>query len=114
MVWMGRSLVVRARTNQAVVIKLLDDVGSPSRDARHRKHRRKQVNVNAQRVIGGSRVEVYVGVQLAIGDDELFDLMRDLEPLGITARRAQVARHSPQVCGPRILGVIHAMAESWN
>src|ERR1700675_2286251 len=56
--------VVGTRADEPVVVQLLDDVRRPARDARHGEDGREQVHVDAQRGVGGSRVEVHVGVEL--------------------------------------------------
>src|SRR5664279_375624 len=84
-IWIRRPLIIRPWTNQAVVVELLDHVRRPPCHTRHGKHRREQIDVDAQGVIRLSRIEVHVRVELAIGDDELLDLARDFEPLGVAA-----------------------------
>ena len=85
--------IFRSRADQSIVIELLDDVRGPSADARHRKDWREKIHVNSKRVIGRRRIEIDVGVQLLVGFHELFDLVRNLEPLGLAAGIAQIARH---------------------
>ena len=49
---------------------------------RHGEDRREEIQIDSQRVICGSRVEIHVRVELLILFDELFDPARNLEPLG--------------------------------
>lgn len=49
-----RPQVFSSRTNEAVVVKLLDDVGRPSAHARNGKYRREQVHIDTECVISRS------------------------------------------------------------
>src|SRR5271168_656203 len=40
--------------------------------------------------------------------------MGPFEPFGLTAGLSEILRHLPQMSGSRILGVVNAMAESWD
>src|SRR5689334_18913165 len=79
--WIGWSDVVSARTDQAVVFELFDDMGRTTTDTRHGEDRSKQVHINSERVIGGRGVEVHIGVQFLVRFDELLDGIREIEPL---------------------------------
>src|ERR1700677_3527820 len=69
-----RSQIFGAGTNQAIVVELLDHVGSPSADTRDREDRSEQVLVNAEDVVGGCGIEIYIGVQLLFRLDQGFNL----------------------------------------
>lgn len=47
-----RADVLRARTNQPIVLVLFEHVGGPSRDAAAREYRREQIRGNAKSVVG--------------------------------------------------------------
>src|SRR5450631_1263262 len=81
------------RADQAVVVELLDDMRGPATHTGDGEDGREQVHINAKRVIGGSRIEINVGIELLIGLHELFNLVRDLEPFGLSTRRAEIAGH---------------------
>src|SRR6266581_1554527 len=55
--------VIGARADEAVVVKLLDYVRSPTADAGDRENRREHVHIDPQRVIGGGGIEIHVRVQ---------------------------------------------------
>src|SRR5215831_17427671 len=61
--WVDGPLVLGAGANEAIVLELLHDMGSPAGDARYRENGREQVHVDAQRVIHRSGVEVDIRVQ---------------------------------------------------
>src|SRR3974377_1713605 len=106
------SLVLGTRTDQAIVAELLHDVGGSAGNGGNGEDRSEQVDVDAQRVISRSGVEVDVSIELAVGDHELLDLSRDFEPFGNATGIAQVARHGAQMPRTRIFGVIHTMPET--
>ena len=106
--------VLGARADQAVVRVLLEDVRRPARDAADREDRREQVDRDAERVVGGRRVEVDVRVQLLLRLDQRLDALRHLEPVRLAGALAEIARHLPQVRRARILGVVDAVAEAGN
>src|SRR5579862_5398999 len=107
-----RAEIFRAWTNEAVVIELLNHMGGPSADAGNGEDQREKIHIDTESVIGRSRVEVHIGVQLLVGFYELFDLVGDLEPLGLPAGMTQIAGHDAQMGGARIFGVIDAMSEA--
>src|ERR1700730_5946460 len=106
--------VIGAWTDQAIVVELLDNVGNPAADSRHGKYRSEQVYVNPQGVVGGCGVEVDVGIELLLGLHKFFNLVRHLEPFALATALAQIAGHLAQVRGPRVFGVIDAVAEPRN
>ncbi len=63
-------------------------------------------------MVGGSGVEVHVGIELLVGLHELFNSVRVVIPLGIAVGAAEVARHDAQVRGAGILSVIDAVPEA--
>src|ERR1017187_2682844 len=101
--WVGvvRPKVLGARTDQAIVIELLDHMGGPATYTGDGEDGRKQIDVNAQGVIGGSRVKVHIGIQLLVGLHELFNLVRDLKPFALPTCIAQVAGHGAEVGSAR-------------
>ena len=109
-----RTDVFRARPDQAIVGVLLEHVRRPAGNAAHGEDRREEIDRNAERVIGGRRVEVDVRVELLLALHQRFDALRHLEPVRLARPLAELARHLAQMRGPRILGVIHAMAEAGN
>src|SRR4051794_38773942 len=60
----GGAVVAGARTHQAVVVELLDDVGRPAGDARHREDRGIDVRLQVHVVIEARGGPVDVGRQL--------------------------------------------------
>src|SRR5690349_8347148 len=59
----GGSHIIRTRADEAVVVKLLDYVRSPTADAGDREYRCEQIHVDPERVIGRSGIKVDVRVQ---------------------------------------------------
>src|SRR5579863_835897 len=106
--------IFSSRPNQPVVVELLTDVRRPAADTGNSKHWGKLIFVDAQYVISGRGVEIYIGVQLLFGLHKLLYFFRHLIPLWLPAGTAQISRHRAQVRSPRIFGVIHAMAEARN
>src|SRR5262249_703358 len=90
LVGIDRPLILRAGTNEPVVAQLLHDVRGPAGNPRNGKHRSEQVDIYTQGVIGRSRVEINVGIEFALSDDEFLDFARNLEPLGIAARITEI------------------------
>src|SRR5581483_886629 len=86
----------------------------PAADTRHGKYRSKEVEVNAQHVVSGSRIKVHIGVELLFRVHQLLDSARHFEPLALAAGSAQLLGHLPQVSGARIFGVINTVAEAGN
>src|SRR6266496_898316 len=80
-----RAQILGARADQAVIVQLFDDVSSPTTHPRNGEDGCKQVYVDPQRVISGGRVKIDIGVQLLVSLHKLFDLARNLKPLGLTA-----------------------------
>jgi hypothetical protein len=78
----GWTEVVGAGADEAVVVVLLDDVGGPAGDAADGEDGGEEVDVDAQRGVGGCGVEVDVGVELFFLFDEEFDPAGHVEPLG--------------------------------
>ena len=91
---------------------LLEHVRGPARDAADGEDRREEIDRDAERVIGGRRVEIDVRIQLLLGLDQRLDPLRHLEPLRLAGALPEIARHLPQVRRARILGVVHAVAEA--
>ena len=60
----GGADVVGAGTDEAVVVVLLDDVGGPAGDAADGEDGGEEIDVDAERGVGGGGVEVDVGVEL--------------------------------------------------
>src|ERR1700722_15866348 len=77
----SRANVVCTWTDEAVVVVLLDDVGSPTGDAAYGKDGGEEVDVDAEHGVSAGGVEVYVGVELLFGLDVLLDLAGHTEPL---------------------------------
>ena len=107
-----RANVIGARADQPVIVELFDDVRGPSAHPRDREDGREEVHVDAECVVGGSRIEVHIGVELLLSLYEVLDLLRVFEPLRIAARMAQVARHLSQVRGARIFRAVYAVSEA--
>jgi hypothetical protein len=110
----GGPNVIRAGADQAIVVELLDDVSGPTADSRDGEDGGKQIYVNSQGVVGGCGVEIHIGVELFLSLHKFFDLAGHLEPLALATAFPQIAGHFAQVRGPRVFGVIDAMAESRN
>src|ERR1700704_4089047 len=72
--WADRADVIGARADQSVIVELFDDVRGPAADPRDREDGREQVHINAECVVGGSRIEVHIGVELLVSLYEVFDL----------------------------------------
>src|ERR1700682_6024631 len=88
-----RAHIFRPWPDQPVVIQLLDHMRCPSANARDREYRGEQVEIDSQSVVGGSRVEVDVRVQLLFGLHEVLDFFRHVVPLALPAGFAQIMRH---------------------
>ena len=108
----GRAGVVGARTDEAVVVVLLDDVGGPAGDAADGEDGSEEVDVDAERGVGGGGVEVDVGVELLLLLDEELDLAGHVEPLGVAGGFAEFFGHAAEVGRAGIFGVVDAMAEA--
>src|SRR6267378_5004996 len=93
--WIDRANIIGARTDQPVIVELFDDVSGPSSNPRDREDGREEVHVDAKRVVGGSRIEVHIGVEFLVRLYGAFDLLRHFEPLWIAAGMAQVTGHLP-------------------
>ena len=106
--------VIGAGADQAVVVELLDHMRGPAADAGNRKYRGEQVHVNPQHVIGGSGVEIHVGIELFLAftnSSICCDISNHLLwPLDLP----RSSRHLAQMRGARIFGVVDAMAEAGN
>src|ERR1700679_1447459 len=98
--------VVGARTDEAIVVMLLDNVGSPARDAADCEDRGEEIDVYAKRGIGGSGVEVDVGVKLLFLLYEELDLAGHVEPLGVAGGFPEFFGHAAKVRRARIFGVV--------
>src|SRR5208283_3024616 len=105
--WVDRAHVISAWANQAVVVELFDDMRGPAANPRDREDGCEQIHIDTKGVVGGSRIEVHIGIEFLARSHEFFDLLRVFEPSGIAAGMAQVAGHLAQVRGPRIFGVIN-------
>src|SRR3984957_8955773 len=103
--------VIGAGTDQAIVIELFDNMRRPAADARDCEDGREQVNVDAEGVIGGSGIEVDVGVQLLVGLHELFYFVRHFKPLRLPAGFTKIPGHGAEMRSARIFSVIDAMAK---
>ena len=88
------------------------DVRRPTGNTADGENWREQVDRNAERVVRGRRVEIDVRVQLLLALDESLDPLRHLEPDRLSRPLPEIARHLSEVGRARILGVIHAMAET--
>src|ERR1017187_640417 len=71
----GRTQGLGAREEQGVGNELPRHKGGPGTYTGDGEDGRKQIDVNAQGVIGGSRVKVHIGIQLLVGLHELFNLV---------------------------------------
>src|SRR5215472_179018 len=100
------------RANQTVIVKLLDDMCSPTRNAAHSKNRRVEIDVDAERGVGGGGVEVHVGVQLLFLVDVEFDGARHLVPARLACILAEFFRHASEVRGPGVLRLVDTMAKA--
>src|SRR5262244_399705 len=78
-----RSNIFCARADQTVVVQLLDHVRGPAADSGDGEDRSKQVDVETQRGVGGSRIEIHVGVEVLFTLDVLLDRLRHVVPLGV-------------------------------
>src|SRR5208282_3124953 len=110
----NRPDVLGAWADEAVVVQLLDDVGRPAGDAADGEDGRVEVDVNAQGRVGGSRVEIHIGVQFLVGVDVEFDGARHLKPLGFACIPAQLFAHAAQVGGAGIFGFVDAVPKAGN
>src|SRR5271155_201125 len=107
----GRAGIVSARTDEAVVVVLLDDVGGPAGDAADGEDGSEEVDVDAEGGVGGGRVEVDVRVELLLLLDVELNLAGHVEPLGIARGFAEFFGHAAEVSGAGIFGVVDAVAE---
>src|SRR5215470_16404543 len=78
-----RSDIFCAGADQSVVVELLDHVRGPAADSGDGEDRSKQVDVETQRGVGGSRIEIHVGVEMLFALDVLLDRFRHVIPLGV-------------------------------
>src|SRR5664279_3712962 len=108
--WIYRSNIIGARTNQPVVIELLDNVCRPASNSGDSENRREKIYVNSQRVISRSRIKIHIRIELFVSPYKIFDLLRILKPPWVTAGMSKIARHLPQMRCPRILGVINPVS----
>src|SRR5207245_5142450 len=72
----GGSHIIRTRADEAVVVKLLDHVRSPTTDAGDCENRREHVHIDPKRVISGGGIEVDIRVQFLFLFYELFNTAR--------------------------------------
>src|SRR6267378_342792 len=86
--------VVAARSDEAVVVELLDDVRRPAGDASGRDHGREEIDGDAERVEERRRVEIDVGDELLRLVDARVELDRHLVPLELAGLPARLLRHS--------------------
>src|SRR5260370_11678459 len=108
----GRSHVLRARTDQAVVVVLLDDVRAPARDAAGRDDRREEVDRDAEGIEERSGIEVDIGNETLGITHAVLQLHGGLIPLELARLAARLLRHTAQDRPARIAGLVHAMAEA--
>src|SRR5882757_5100572 len=85
----GVALVFGARPNQTVVPVLLQHVGSPTGHAANSENGRKEIDGNAQRIIGRRRIEIDVGVQPLRRFHGVLHFPRKAEKLLVTCALAQ-------------------------
>src|SRR4051794_28176334 len=70
----SRADVFGARSDEPVVVVLLDDVRCPAGDTADREDGCKEVDIDAKQGVGGGGVEVHVGIELLLLLDEQLDL----------------------------------------
>src|ERR1035438_10269849 len=104
--------VFSAGTDEAIVVELFDDVGGPSGDAADGENGRIEVDVDAQRGVGGGGVEIHVGVELFVGLDIELDGAGHLEPFGLAGIFAELFAHAAQVRGAGVFSLVDAMAKA--
>src|SRR5262245_53377015 len=88
--------VVALRSDELVVLELLEHVRRPPRDPRDREHRREEVGGDAKHVVGGGGVEVHVAVQALLGAHDLLHLLGEGVPLAVSLFLSQPLRHAAQ------------------
>src|SRR5438477_3231662 len=64
----------------------------PPRSTLFPTRRSSDLDGNSQDVIGGSGIEIHVGVDLLFADHQVFNLSRDLEPFQVSVAAAQLLR----------------------
>src|SRR5690606_24010699 len=94
--------VVGTRPNDLVVRELLEDVGTPARDAAGREDAGEQFLRNAQVVLHARRVEIDVAVLADRGDDEPLHLDRHVVPTSVILLLAKALGEPLQVLGTRV------------
>src|SRR5262249_45383324 len=99
--------VLRAWADQFIVAKLFEHMGRPTGDTADREDRRVKVNRDTQHVIGRSRIKIHIGANLLaffihLGDDEVFDSLRHIEPFGVALAFARRFGHAAQMGRARV------------
>ena len=100
--------------NQAVVTILLENVRGPAGHAAHREDRGEEVDGNAERIVGGRRIEVHVGVEALDPLDGLLHALGQTVEFFVACPPAEFFREDAQVGGARVFGPVDAMAEAGN
>lgn len=100
------------RTNQTVVIHLLEIVGCPSRYAAHGKYTGVQIGHDTDGVIHSGAEEVDVRVDVLLGFHGLEDFLRPLIQVLHANFLAEGLRHVAQVMGTWVEGFVHTVTKA--
>src|SRR5215216_4833182 len=104
--------VLRIGADQAVVGVLLADVGGPAGHAGGGEQGGVEVGGELEGRVDAGRVEVDVGVEGLLLHDRLLDPDRGVVPAGVAELPAQALGDLAQHGGPRVPGLVDAVAEA--
>src|ERR1039457_322515 len=108
------ALIFGARTDQTVVAVLCQHVRGPTRHAADGEDGRVEIDGNAQRIVGGSGIEIDIRIELLDLLDGLFHALGEAVELLLAGALAQFLAEHAQVGGARIFGAVDAVAEARN
>ena len=97
---------------------LLDDMGGPAGNPRHRKDRRHEVEGNAHQVVNGGAVKIDVGpdrglaLRVEFGYRSLLDLRREPAPMILMQLLPEPEAHILQEPGTGVHGLVYRMAHA--
>src|SRR6266853_853910 len=107
--WTG---VVAGRTDDLVVLPLLEDVGAPAGDAAGGENAGEQFARNSHVVLEARRIEIDVAVLVNRLLNHPFELDRNFVPFRLSLFEAQPARKLFEVPGARVFDLVNRVAEA--
>uniref|UniRef100_E6QM64 Uncharacterized protein n=1 Tax=mine drainage metagenome TaxID=410659 RepID=E6QM64_9ZZZZ len=108
----GWSDVFGAGADEAIVVELFDDVGGPACDAAHREDGGEEIDIDAERGVGGGGVEIDVCVEVLFGVDVQLDLPGPVKPFGDARVFGELLAHATEMGGARVFGLVDAVSEA--